>query len=68
MYDAARLAKGPIDPEPPFSDAVGHITKSIGKSFVHDDTSKAVDMALGVANPGLGVISFQLISPDVFRA
>lgn len=54
MYDAARLAKGPVDPVS--VEEVGQMTRRIGKSFVQDETRRAVEMALGVAKPGLGVL------------
>jgi len=54
MYDAARLANGPV--EPASVEEVGQITNRIGNSFVQDETRRAVEIALGVANPGLGVL------------
>lgn len=57
MYDAARLAKGPLEPESASveDEDVGHITRRMGKSLVHEETRRAVDIALGVARPGRGV-------------
>lgn len=53
MYEAARLANSPENPAS--AEEVGQMTRRIGKSLVHDETSRAVDMALGVAKPGRGV-------------
>jgi len=54
MYDAARVANGPE--EPVSVEEVGQMTRRIGKSFVQEETRRAVEMALGVANPGRGVL------------
>lgn len=55
MYDAARDAKGPDAVFVESDEDVGHMTSKIGKSLVQEDTSRAVEIALGVAKPGLGV-------------
>ena len=55
MYDAAREANGP-DEVVVVSDEVGQMTRSIGKSFVQEDTSNAVEIALGDASPGRGLV------------
>lgn len=55
IYDAALEAKGPPAAAEFSDDDVGQITSRIGKSFVHEDTSMAVEMALGEAYPGRGV-------------
>ena len=68
MYDAAREANGP-DEVVVVSDEVGQITRSMGKSFVHEETSNAVEIALGDARPGRGLVSesvlFGGLEPDV---
>jgi len=35
---------------------VGQMTRRMGKSFVQEETRRAVDIALGVAWPGRGVL------------
>ena len=38
------------------AEEVGQMTRRMGKSFVQEDTRRAVDIALGVAWPGRGVL------------